>query len=385
VKLTQRRGSLSGFGLKKYRARTSHLGGFVFLITFSAAVGAQSSDARRNPRIPEVKLIGSANLPGSFVSSQMVYADRQRIFACSTQGDLFVLDRNRETNFQLLETIHLGSSLTAVRGNNRKLFVTSRDGKLYTFDKSWPLQFEQAEQLSEYGLNGLELIGGKVYVAKGQATITALSDRIYVYALNPGDFVLELPSMKTYGETFEPGRLLAFDRETQQPVGAIINNTYGAIIANAWQDLIFVTNPGCCGPGIGVYDSSAQSLLQFINRTTNTVAGTRRRGIPLLVGGSENGNVDLYMGDQDLYSLVSTANLPALTGFQGPEDIEIRSLWVDGIDDLIFAASSWGNDRSRGPMLPSFFVLEISDPPTPNSKERSDLRKNEGERISRGR
>jgi hypothetical protein len=245
-----------------------------------------------------------------------------------------------------------------VRGNNRKLFVTSRDGKLYTFAKSWPLQLEQAELLSEYGLSGLQLIGTKVYVAKGQAEITASSDRIYVYGLNPGDFALELPSMKTYGEEFDPGSMLAFDRKTLQLVGAI-SSKYVGLIANAWQDLIFVTNPGCCGPGIGVYDSAAQRLVQFINRTTNTVAGTRRRGIPLLVGGSENGNVDLYVGDQNRYSLVSTANLPALTGFQGPEDIEIRALWVDETDNLVFAASSWGNDKTRGPMLPSFFVLEI--------------------------
>jgi hypothetical protein len=343
-----------------YRMKTRYRAGLVFLMGFvSSAVLPHSSAARTDRWIPEVKLIASANLPGSFVSSQMVYADRERIFVCSAQGDLFVLDRDRTTNFQLLQTIRFGAPLTAVRGNNRKLFVTSRDGKLYTFAKSWPLQFEQSEQLSEYGLSGLQLIGKDVYVAKGQAAITASSDRIYVYALNPGDFALELPSMKTYGEEFDAGSMLAFDRKTQELVGAINNNTQGAIIATAWQDLIFVTNPGCCGPGIGVYDSTAQSFVQFINRTTNTVAVTRRKGIPLLVGGSESGNVDLYVGDQNLYSLVSTANLPALTGFQGPEDIEIRSLWVDGIDNLIFAASSWGNDRSRGPMLPSFFVLEI--------------------------
>jgi hypothetical protein len=332
----------------------------VFLISFaSAAAFTHSSDARTTPWLPEVQLIGSAKLPGSFVSSQMVYADAERIFACSTQGDLFVLDRDRETNFQLLQTIHLGAPLTAVRGNHYNVFVTSRDGNLYTFVKTWPLQFEQSEQLSEYGLSGLHVSGRNVYVAKGQAAITASSDRIYISALNPGDFGLELPSMKTYGEEFEPGRMLVFDRQTQRPVGTIINNTRGAIIANAWQHLIFVTNPGCCGPGIGVYDDTAESLVQFIPRTTNTVAGTRRKGVPLLVGGSENGNVDLYLRDADYYLLASTVSLPALTGFQGPEDIEIRSLWVDGIDNLIFAASSWGNDRSRGSMLPSFFVLEI--------------------------
>jgi len=355
-----KRSARSRFVLKVYRMKTRYRVSLVFLISFAlASVLTQSSDARTSPWMPEVKLIGSANLPGSFVSSQMVYADTERIFACSSQGDLFVLDRDRETNFELLQTIHLGAALTAVRGNRNKVFVTSRDGNLYTFAKTWPLQFEQSEQLSEYGLSGLHVAGRNVYVAKGQAAITASSDRIYISALNPGDFGLELPSMKTYGEEFEPGRMRVFDRQTQRPVGTIVNNTRGAIIPNTWQNFIFVTNPGCCGPGIAVYDSAAGDLVQFIARTTNTVAGTRRKGIPLLVGGSENGSVDLYVRDEESYSLASTVDLPAVTGFQAPEDIEIRSLWVDGIDNLIFAASSWGNDKSRGTGLPSFFVLEI--------------------------
>ena len=57
--------------------------------------------------------------------------------------------------------------------------------------------------------------------------------------------------------------------------------------------------------------------------------------------------------------LVQRLDLRALTGHTGSEDIEIRSLWADGFDDLVFAASSWGNDASRGPTLPAFFVLRL--------------------------
>jgi len=42
------------------------------------------------------------------------------------------------------------------------------------------------------------------------------------------------------------------------------------------------------------------------------------------------------------------------------EDIEIRSLWIDGYDDLVLAGSSWGNPTSRSPYLPSFFVLRLT-------------------------
>ena len=85
----------------------------------------------------------------------------------------------------------------------------------------------------------------------------------------------------------------------------------------------------------------------------------------LLAAGSEAGGVNLYAFNKNGYELVNSVDLPALTGFSGPEDIEIRAMWADGLDSLVFAGSSWGNDRSRGPQLPSFFVLEIdwkSDP-----------------------
>jgi hypothetical protein len=187
----------------------------------------------------------------------------------------------------------------------------------------------------------------------------ATSDRIYLAELNAGDSVIELPSLRTYGENFAPGSLLQFNRQTQQFVGAIPHPGQPGVVVNNWQNYVFVTNPGCCGSGIGVYDGSTESAVQFITRTTNTVAGTTRKGMTLLVGGSEAGSVDLYMRSQDTYTLVSSANLPLQTGFMHPEDIEIRALWVDGLDNLIFAASSWGNDRTRGPNLPSFFIMEI--------------------------
>jgi hypothetical protein len=330
----------------------------ILVLSIIAATSITASEMP-NTWTPQIRLIGSVNLPGSFVSPQMVYADPERIFVCSTQGDLFILDRNRETNFQLIDTIHLGAPLTAVRGNRDRLFVTSKNGNLYTFLKTWPLQLEQSVKLSNYGLNSLQVTARNVYVAKGQGSMIATSDRIYLAELNAGDSVMELPSLRTYGENFAPGSLLEFDRQTQQFVGAIANPGQPGVIVNTWQNYVFVTNPGCCGYGIGVYDRTTESPVQFIRRTTNTVAGTTRKGMTLLVGGSEAGSVDLYMRSQDSYNLVSSVNLPLQTGFMHPEDIEIRALWVDGLDNLIFAASSWGNDRTRGPGLPSFFIMEI--------------------------
>jgi hypothetical protein len=315
-----------------------------------------------NAWAPQLKLLGSVNLPGAFVSPQMVYADSERIFVCSAEGDLFVLERDRETNFQLIETIHLGAPLTAVRGNKDRLFVTSRTGALYTFLKTWPLQLEESVPLSNYGLSSLQVTSKHVYVAKGQGSMIATDDRIYLTQMNPGDFVVELPTMQSYGQQFTPGSLLEFDRRTNQFIGAISNPARPGAIINAWQNYVFATNPGCCGAGIAVYNGDIRTPIQFIPRSTNTVAGTNRKGIPLLVGGSESGSVDLYKNDAGIYSLISSVDLPLQTGFMGPEDIEIRALWVDGLDNLIFAASSWGNDRTRGPNLPSFFIIEIRWP-----------------------
>jgi hypothetical protein len=79
-----------------------------------------------------------------------------------------------------------------------------------------------------------------------------------------------------------------------------------------------------------------------------------------LVVGTESGRVDLFDLGQNPSPHLDGVNLRTLTGHTGAEDIEIRALWMDNRDNLIFAASSWGNDQSRGPTLPSFFVLELS-------------------------
>ncbi len=53
-----------------------------------------------------VRLVSArSRLDGSLVSSQAVYADRERIYLASSQGKLFVLSRQRATDFPLLQVI----------------------------------------------------------------------------------------------------------------------------------------------------------------------------------------------------------------------------------------------------------------------------------------
>ncbi len=67
----------------------------LFLNIVSLAGQTNPYEAGANVLRPELKLVSSLNLPGSFVSSQSIYADAERIFAASFQGDLFVLERDR--------------------------------------------------------------------------------------------------------------------------------------------------------------------------------------------------------------------------------------------------------------------------------------------------
>ena len=311
---------------------------------------------------PQLKLLGAANLQGSFVTAQSVYADKERIFAASYQGDLFILERNRDEGFPLIQTIHLKAPLTAVAGDDHNVYVSGRDGNLYVFSKTWPVRSVNSMALSQGGLASVGLAGNKLYVATGQASMAISNDHIYLSELNQGDFGLEVTSMQAYGTQSSTGVTLVFNRANLQFSGAIPNPPASQVNINTWQKFIYLTIPGCCGSGITVYDADTMKDIQFINRaSTNTVAGIARRGDSLLVGGGESGAVDLYAFNGTAYNLISTADLPALTGLDHPEDVEIRALWVDGLDNLVIAASSWGNDQRRGPNLPSVFFLEIRD------------------------
>jgi hypothetical protein len=313
-------------------------------------------------RSPQLTLIGAANLPGSFVTAQSIYADNERIFASSYQGDLFILERNRDAGFPLIQTIHLNASLSAVAGDDHNVYVSGRDGNLYVFSKTWPVQYVGSKALSQAGLASVGLAGNNVYVATGQSSMTVSNDYIFLSELNTGEFGLEVATMQPFGKQSSIGVTLTFNRANLEFIGAIPNPPASQVNINTWQKFIYLTIPGCCGSGITVYDADTMKDIQFINRaSTNTVAGIARRGDSLLVGGSESGAVDLYAFNGTAYHLISTADLPALTGLDHPEDVEIRALWVDGLDNLVIAASSWGNDQSRGPNLPSVFFLEIRD------------------------
>jgi hypothetical protein len=325
----------------------------------------------------QIRLVNTIRLSGSFIVAQAVYADHERLFLGSYQGDLFVLRRDRKANFPLMETIHLGAPLTSVRGNEKNIYVTSRNGKLYTFAKTWPrLQLTEKMSLSTYGLTGLDITGGGLYVAKGQAASAASDSNLFISELNPGDTGLDVLSMRSYGENFVPNRTLVFDRQTLRPIGELPQPGPGHVSLSVRQNFIFMTTPGCCGRGIDIYDAVTLQHIQYIERSANSVAVAKASGTNYLIAGSEAGAIDLYEQKNGAYGFISTMNLRELTDFKGSEDIEIRSLWADPFDNLIFAGSSWGNDSNRPANLPSLFILELIQNSPPARPDPADLRAN---------
>jgi len=316
-----------------------------------------------------VRLVSArSQLDGSLVSSQAVYADRERIYLASSQGKLFVLSRQRATDFPLLQVIQdTAAPLTAVHGDRRYLYVTAADGVLRIYRKGAPLVRVASLSLSSFGLSAVAVRGADVYIAKGQAQLAVDGVAVYLAALNEGDVGVRLAKetfapTTTYGQTFESYTTIVFHQRTGTRVGGVPTpfdvwghpaqpNLYvsGAMLAQ--------TVPGCCGSGIFLYDAGSLQLQQFIpRRFTNTVTRSGR----WLIAGNEGGQVDVFDLSRTPSPLVSTIDLRAVTGHTGSEDIEIRALWTDSRDNLIFAGSSWGNEQSRRSSLPSFFVLELA-------------------------
>lgn len=133
-----------------------------------------------------------------------------------------------------------------------------------------------------------------------------------------------------------------------------------------YADKMFLiqTTPGCCGKGVFLLDLKAFSS-QFLSlQFSNAVRTITRLESELLLIGTESGQVHAYEFDQGRLDFRSSLDLRLATGHTGSEDIEIRALWVDDHDELVFAASSWGNDQSRRPELPSLFVLEMLHTPS---------------------
>lgn len=314
---------------------------------------------------PTLRLVSARDqIPGSILRDQLVYADRERIYLGTYQGTLFVLARDRAMNFPIVQTIYFGAAVTAVRGDGNNLFVIAGDGNLRTFTKTTPLTLLSTTPISEFGLDSIAALDAKIYVSTGQAEMAIDQSRAYVSALNAGEVGMEVKKGNLtglmYGEVAFPFITMVYDRKSGETVGSIPNPPGGQVALCGDRTRLFQTTPGCCGTGIYIWDKSSLALIQAIGRPgTNTVATAKQFGNDFLISGTEGGAVELFDLERPWAPLVASIDLREQTGHTQPEDIEIRALWADGLDDLVFAGSTWGNGKSSDARLPSFFVLEL--------------------------
>ena len=339
--------------------------GLWFLVAFGLMGLATSAPAGRTLHLVSLR----DHIEGSFVGPRAVYADDERIYLASYQGTLFVLARNRAANFPVVEIIqNSGIPLVAVRGDSKRLFVVDQNGVLRVYEKDHPLRLIRTSPVSTY-VSAMDLTTENLYFATGGGQLAVDREHVYVSVpdISENHRVVEFDKRTlqpglTYDASIAPNATVVFDRLTGARYANLPNpvDLIGRVsLPNLYVDQrVFVqTIPGCCGPGMFMYDSNSVAFERLIDRSSvNTV---ERRG-RWLIAGNEGGHVELFDLGVDPPALAAVADLRALTGFTGAEDIEIRALWMDGHDNLVFAGSSWGNDRSRSPLLPSFFVLELT-------------------------
>ena len=309
-------------------------------------------------------------IEGGLLLPQTVYADATRIYIATAGvpagGRLYVLKRDRAANFPVVEELDFEVALGAVRGDATHLYVAGRDGILYVYRKTSPLTLVTSVPVADLQLVGLEVVGNRIYVAVGQAHVAADAGHVYVSSLAESDGVVEIvKGTWTAGvsfDGFEPNVTVVFDRLTGARVAAIPNpadstGDRGISALYADREILGQMRPGCCGLGVSLFDPETLGFDQRLaSRNSNALA---RRGRWLIVG-TEAGTVEVWDIGRRPAPVAARVNLRNVTGHTGVEDIEVRALWFDEVDNLLFAGSSWGNDQSRSSTLPAFFVLQLA-------------------------
>lgn len=320
---------------------------------------------------PTLKLVSARdNIEGAFLIEESIYADKDRIYLASYQGKLFVLARDRASNFPIIQLIHEDNSiLTAVTGDEENVYVTTRNGTLRIYKKEDTfLRLVSTLTNLAWGLNSVKSYGDSIFIGTGYASIAVddLTQRLFVSQFHSTDVVYRISKStleitQTYAETYEQNKIVAFDLASGQRIGAMDSPPGGLFIHGT---KLTVSHGGCCGPIPILFNTVTLArenpdFYWFANAVTQIEQ-------PWLIAGNEAGLVQIFDLSRQYAPLVSEIRLREATGHTGIEDIEIRAIWMDGYDNLIFGGSSWGNDQSRGPSLPSFFVLELVQPtPTP--------------------
>lgn len=323
--------------------------------------------------VPATEIVSALDhVDGAFTTSQAVYADADRIYLGSYHGKVFVLSRNVSSNFPLIETIQMSSPVSSVRGDSQYLFVGTHNAEVYVFKKDHPYLTQVTSfKAFLFGHISMAIDGGDLYVRAGgyDPALDKVHGRLFFSALNPGESVKRF-SIGTWvlNQEYIPGfytpdTISAFDMETgyQFPdIDTTDSNLSRTKNKNLYADgqILAAVYPGCCGQGVTLYDPVSFERQQFISSSVpNAVA----RSNQTLIVGTELGRMELYDLSLKPSPRLHMFDARQFTGLTTPGEIlEIRSIWKDDVDNLIFAATSWAN-REGTPWVPTFFVFELTD------------------------
>jgi hypothetical protein len=332
------------------------------------------------PETAELRLVSARDhIEGNFLTGSAVFADEDYIYLASYLGDLFVLARDRSRDFPLLDTMHLSERpLRAVRGDGRRILVTGDDAVIRLLVKSGedsrPLEAVLSIELEDLGIHPsfpqgllhMDLVEPWLYLSSINVGLAVNRDHVFLTTnpLNPPgiDF-----AFKILAESLDSAVL--FDSELSREVTAVYDRHTGEIVGSieglsgtelyADGAIVAQMQPGCCGEGVFLASpETLESESPFPILASGNANAAVRRG-PWLIVGDEYGSVNAFDLRRQPPLLISNLPLRVLTGHLSSEAIEIRALWTDRHDNLIFAGSSWGNPSNRGPDLPSFFVIEL--------------------------
>lgn len=332
---------------------TKKMVGILGTVLVSTSLSFNTADAAH---AQSLSYQAACNIPGSFTHSGTVHMDGSRIYAVSTQGTLWVLDKS--TPCKVLENLPLtGAGLGSVNGNNKQLYVAGRDGNVWTYNKTSPLTLVSVKQVSQYQLLDLEVMGVTVYVGLGQVSMAVDGKHVYLSALNPGEVVESFSrgnlSPIVYGQNFLAGTTAIYDRKTGNLLSTINNPSTNAVDLRVDRKYLAIT--AFATPGVYLYNIRTFQQT-FIPRWYANVVAELPAGLMLV--GDEYGQVGLYRLASG-YPLLANLDLRAITGRFESEAIEVRDIATDG--SLVVAASSWGNDllRSSPNPPPSIFYLRL--------------------------
>jgi hypothetical protein len=341
---------------------------FVFFATLNAFLLGGPSVA-----VAQLELVSARDhVEGAFTTSASGTADKKFVFLASAlSGTLFVLENDEKKNFPLAAQIPVSQfPLFSVTTDDKSVFIAGADGTVRAFDNKPPFLLKQTLSVSPYGVFCLSSINRTLYASQGQGVNASNNTFLYLSELNSGDSTVSLnenPFLQAtgqFGQTFEPGVTVVYNRLTGQRVTAVPNpltlfGTPGFPSLYADEDILALTTPGPAGAGITLYPAFPSTAPLFVPLP---FANAAVRFDQHLVAGTEAGSIHVFDLSQNTAPEVASLNLRIATGHTGPEDIEIRGLTVqkDGNGLLILAWSSGGNDTSRSPTLPTFFALRFN-------------------------